>query len=126
MSSLVSKLDKVFSQYIRRSHADEGGTVRCVTCPALMFWKEADCGHWVKRQHMSVRWDERNVGPQCTRCNHFNGGRQDEFSGYIIKRYGVAVHDELLQLKHQQKKWVRFELEEKVNFYTEKLSGLPS
>src|SRR5262245_7453313 len=94
LSSLETKLDSLLSQYIRRSAADEGGTVSCVTCRKLMFWKEAQCGHWVKRQHRAVRWDERNVGPQCAQCNHWKDGAQDEFSGHIIRTYGLAVHEE--------------------------------
>jgi hypothetical protein len=126
LSQLEKKLDKVFSEYIRRKDADEGGTVRCVTCPKLMHWKDSDCGHWVKRQHRAVRWDERNVGTQCTRCNHFMGGAQDEFSQHIIVEHGLEAHDDLLRLKHQPMKWTRLDLEEKVNFYTDKLRNLPT
>ncbi len=126
LNALVKKLDWVFSQFIRRRNADEGGTVRCVTCPKLMHWRESDCGHFVKRQHMSVRWDERNVGTQCTQCNHFNGGRQDEFAQHVIAEHGVNTFDELMSLKHQPKKWTRLDLEEKINFYNDKLRNLPS
>jgi hypothetical protein len=126
LSYLEDKLDKLFSQYIRRSHADAGGTVRCVTCPKLMFWKEADCGHWVKRQHRAVRWDERNVGPQCSRCNHFMGGVQDEFSQHIIVQHGLCVHDELLRLKHTVFKVNRVFLEDKIQTYKQKLEELPA
>jgi hypothetical protein len=121
LGQLEKKLDKVFSEYVRRKDADEGGTVRCVTCPKLMHWKESDCGHFVKRQHRSVRWDTRNVGTQCTRCNHFMGGVQDQFAQHIIAEHGVQVFDELLQLKHLTVKWTRIDLEEKINFYKAKI-----
>jgi hypothetical protein len=124
LSSLEKKLDQVFSQYVRRSHADEGGTVKCVTCPRLLFWKEADCGHWIKRQHRSVRWDERNVAPQCTRCNHFQGGAQDEFSAHIISVHGIETHQELIRLKHEVRKFSRTDLEELIVEYKTKLSEL--
>jgi hypothetical protein len=124
ISSLEDKLDALFSQYIRRSHADEGGTVSCVTCKKLMFWKDSDCGHWIKRQHRAVRWDERNVAPQCTRCNHFQGGAQDEFSGYIIATHGADVHAELLRLKHTVFKVTRLFLEERIQYYKAKGEAL--
>lgn len=124
LSALEEKLDGLLSQYIRRSHADEGGTVMCVTCRRLMFWKESQCGHWVKRQHRAVRWDERNVGVQCPRCNHFMSGAQDEFSKYIIVRYGLDVHDELLRLKHTIFKVTRSFLEESIERYKQKLKEL--
>jgi hypothetical protein len=124
LSALEKKLDKVFSEYVRRSHADEGGTVSCVTCRKLMFWRDADCGHYIKRQHRSVRWDERNVGPQCTSCNHFNGGRQDEFGWHILDRYGTDVIAELRRLKHQVMKFTREDLEDLIACYKAKLEML--
>lgn len=126
LSSMEDKLDSLFSQYVRRTHADAGGTVRCVTCPKLMFWKESDCGHFVKRQHRAIRWDERNVGPQCTRCNHFMGGVQDQFAQHIIAAHGLHVLDELLRLKHTVFKVTRMFLEEQIEAYRMKLEELPA
>jgi hypothetical protein len=124
LSDLEKKLDKVFSQYIRLKDADAGGTVECVTCNQLFFWKETDCGHFIKRQHRSVRWDERNVGVQCTRCNHYMGGRQDDFSRYIIKTYGYTIFDELMRLKYQTMKFSRLDIQQKIDEYKEKLESL--
>lgn len=118
LKALVKKLDKAFSEYIRQRDADEGGTVRCVTCPKLMFWKDADCGHWIKRQHRSVRWDERNAGPQCQRCNHFLGGAQDEFAKHIVAQYGLRAMDELLSEKHVVRKYSREDIEKLIAFYS--------
>lgn len=124
LKSLEKKLDKIFSDYTRLRAADQGGTVRCVTCPKLMYWKEADCGHWIKRQHRSVRWDERNVGPQCQRCNHFLGGAQDEFAQHIVAEHGFKAMDELLALKHQVVKHTRDDLEQMIERYAGKLEAL--
>jgi len=118
-SALEKKLDKEFSYYIRRKDADEGGTVSCVTCKGLFHWKDVDCGHFIKRQHRSTRWDTRNCGPQCRRDNHFMGGRQDDYSNYIIKIHGIEVFTELMQLKHQTKKHGRIEIEEMIEKYQE-------
>ena len=121
MSRLEEKLDAVFSRYIRLAAADEGGTVQCITCQKLLHWKESQCGHWVKRQHRSVRWDERNVGVQCRRCNHFLDGAQDEFGLHIITKYGEPVYLELMSLKHQVKKHTKADLETLIETYKEKL-----
>ena len=58
ISSLEDKLDVLFSKYIRRRHADEGGTVQCVTCGKLMHWEKdgAQAGHFVRRSHRATRW----------------------------------------------------------------------
>jgi 5-methylcytosine-specific restriction endonuclease McrA len=124
LSDLEKKLDKVFSQYIRLKGADAGGTVECVTCNQLFYWKETDCGHFIKRQYRSVRWDERNVGVQCTRCNHYMGGRQDDYSRYIIKTYGYLVFDELMRLKYQTMKFTKLDIQQKIDEYKEKLECL--
>jgi hypothetical protein len=124
MSAMEKKLDKIFSEWIRRSHADEGGTVACVTCKRLLYWKDSDCGHYIKRQHRAVRWDERNVGPQCTSCNHFNGGRQDEFGWHIIKKHGLETLDQLMQMKHKVMKLTRADLEDLIAAYKAKLEML--
>jgi len=116
-SALEKKLDKEFSYYIRRKDADEGGTVVCVTCNGFFHWKDVDCGHFIKRQHRSTRWHERNCGTQCRRDNHFMGGRQDDYSQYIIKTHGQEVFEELMQLKYQTKKHSRTEIEEMIEKY---------
>jgi hypothetical protein len=110
LSSLEKKLDRVFSEYIRQRDADEGGTVSCCTCGRLMFWKESDAGHFVKRQHRATRWNPMNCAPQCQRCNHWMGGRQDDFSRYIIHRYGLKTYDELMSLKYRTVKHTRADL----------------
>ncbi len=97
-----------------------------MTCPKLMYWKESDCGHFVKRQHRAVRWDPRNVAPQCTRCNHFMGGVQDQFAQHIIASYGVNGLDDLLRLKHTVFKVSRQFLEEQIQLYQRKLEELPA
>ena len=124
LSQLEKKLDRIFSEFIRREDADEGGTNQCVTCGKYEFWKDLDAGHFVKRQHRSVRWDERNVHPQCTRCNHFMGGRQDDMALYIVRLYGKDCLTELMQLKYQTKKHTRVELEEMIDKYKKKVEEL--
>ena len=118
-SALEKKLDKEFSYYIRRKDANENGDVGCITCGLAFHWKEVDCGHFIKRQHRSTRWDERNCSTQCRRDNHFMGGRQDDFAKAIMERYGKEVFEELMQLKYQTKKHSRIEIEEMIEKYQE-------
>lgn len=124
LSSLERKLDTIFSEYVRRKDADAGGTVRCVTCPRLLFWREAHAGHFIKRQHRSTRWDERNVAPQCPSDNVFKGGCQDEFAAHIIEQHGHEVFTELMAKKHQVKKYTRSDLEALITEYKTKLKEL--
>ena len=111
MKSLRDKLDRVFSQFIRLRDSDENGTVACVTCGALKHWKEVHAGHFIKRQHMSVRWDPRNCAGQCCKCNLYMGGQQDVFAMVILRKHGADVLSELLSMKHEPRKFSRYELE---------------
>ena len=79
-SKLVKKLDTVFSQYIRRSNADNNGYCTCVTCNKTFHWKEIQAGHFMSRKFYSVRWSEENVKPQCVACNVYRAGEQYKYS----------------------------------------------
>ena len=124
ISSLEIKADGVFSQYIRLRVADEGGTVSCVTCGKLMFWKDAECGHFIKRGSRGVRYDERNCNVQCTRCNHFLGGNDGVYAVYIIDTYGRDVYEELKGWKSKEFKRYRTDYEELIETYKAKLEAL--
>lgn len=117
--SLIKKLDGIFSKWVRLSAADEGGTVQCVTCPKLMHWTggEAQAGHFVKRQHLATRFDERNVNVQCVRCNKWLNGNEGEHGAYIIRKHGLPAHDELMALKREVRKFTREELEGLIEKY---------
>ena len=118
LKSLEKKLDRVFSEYIRKRDADEGGTVACVTCGKLFFWRDIQAGHWVKRGHRAVRWDERNVYPQCPRDNKWLNGAQDEMAAHIIRKHGAETIDELLRLKKTVVKHTRADLEAMIERYS--------
>jgi hypothetical protein len=126
LSALEAKLDGMFSEWIRRSSADEGGTVGCVTCGKLMYWKNdgAQAGHFIKRQHRSVRWDERNVHVQCVYCNKWRNGEEGQHGDYIIRTHGIDAHQDLFRLKHQVKKYTRSDLEALITEYKTKLKEL--
>lgn len=124
LKSLEKKLDRVFSEYIRRRDANEGGTVSCVTCGKLMHWKECHASHFVKRQHRSTRWDERNVHAQCPRENVYMGGSQDLMAGYILDKYGIAVLEELLELRERIVKYTRQDLIDLIEHFNRKIVEL--
>ena len=119
-SKLVKKLDTVFSQWIRLSNADNNKNCICVTCNKTFFWKEIQAGHFMSRKHYSIRWDERNVKPQCVGCNVFKYGEQYKFSLFLGKDAA-----EVLYLKSKEiVKFTNYELEDKINDYSLRLKKL--
>jgi len=87
-AALDKRLWPEFSAYIRRRDADEGGTVSCISCGVLKFWKEGDCGHYLSRNYGPIKYDEMNNHFQCKPCNGFFEGVKDDYRKALIKRYG--------------------------------------
>jgi len=120
--SLVTKLDTVFSQYIRRKDAvNEIAT--CVTCGKKDHYKKLQCGHFMSRRHYSTRWEENNVGVQCYGCNITNQGMQYAFSKYLTK-IDNNLPDELLIKSKQIVKFADVDLIDMINKYTSLLDSL--
>ena len=119
-SKLVKKLDTVFSQYIRRSNADNNGYCTCVTCNKTFHWKEIQAGHFMSRKHYSIRWDERNVKPQCVACNVYRAGEQYKYSLFL----GSEVANVLYLQSKEIVKFTNYELEDMINNYSDKLKKL--
>ena len=119
-SKLVKKLDTVFSQYIRRSNADNNGYCTCVTCNKTFHWKEIQAGHFMSRKHYSTRWDERNVKTQCVACNVYRAGEQYKYSLFL----GSEVANVLYLQSKEIVKFTNYELEDMINDYSEKLKKI--
>lgn len=70
LSSIISDADTVFSRYIRMAAADNKGIASCYTCETKKHFSLLECGHYMKRGNLFLRFDERNCRPQCKMCNH--------------------------------------------------------
>ena len=115
-TQVVAKLDKVFSEYIRRRYAKDD-IATCVTCSKKDHWKKLQAGHFMSRKHYSTRWDEDNVQVQCSGCNVFRYGEQYKFSKYL----GSEKAEELHQKSKQVVKFSTAELEEMIEYYKDLL-----
>lgn len=112
--SLVDKLDKVFSIYIRRRFA-VNDIAECVTCGKKEHWSKLQCGHFMSRKHMSTRWNEDNCQVQCAGCNVFRYGEQYLFSQYLGNNLSEQLHKESKIIT----KFTDVELQEKIDYYTQ-------
>ena len=93
-------LDAIFSTYIRLRDADERGYVVCCNCGRGLHWTEATNGHFVKRRHRTLRWDELNCHSECGPCNlaDVNLG----YAEYMASRYGPDVFKLLESRKNKR------------------------
>lgn len=71
--TLITKLDRAFSIYIRASAANRKGQAKCFTCDRRTHWRQLQCGHFMSRQYYAMRWDELNAYAQCRACNLRSG-----------------------------------------------------
>lgn len=144
----INKLDKVVSLYVRLRDSKEFHYkyFRCVSCGRLLPVSNADCGHYVGRMHMSLRFDTRNVNAECRSCNRF---QSDHLIGYrrtlvlrlgkesFSKKYPNAPLDmakvkelgeqqvSLLELQGRQtKKWSVFELQQLYIWFSQQIIAM--
>jgi len=116
---LIKKLDNVFSEYIRRKDA-KNDIATCVTCGKKDHWKKLQNGHFMSRKHYATRWDEDNVGVQCSACNVFRYGEQYLFAKYL----GTEKADMLLNKSRETVKFPDWEIQEMIDLYKTKISLL--
>jgi hypothetical protein len=100
IKALEKRADDLFSQFVRRRDSNYAGRVRCCTCGHVGHWKEFDCGHYIQRKYLSVRYAEKNTGPQCRNCNRRKDGEQLRFCFYLERKYGKPAVEEIDRASH--------------------------
>ncbi len=124
--TLIKKLDAIFSEYIRRKHANKNGIVKCYTCNKKAYWKGEGMqnGHFISRNSRILRWREDNCRPQCYSCNCHFYGRQYVFALNLNKEYGYNIAEELLIESKKIIKQSDQDLLDLIDEYKEKVSLL--
>lgn len=118
--TLVRKLDTVFSKFIRLRDSKQGA-FQCVSCRKYKPYSQADCGHFVNRRFMALRWAEKNCHAQCRSCNRFSEGAGSEYTLFMIDTYGREYVDYLNSYKNEVVKYSDFELEQLIKDYTKRV-----
>lgn len=80
LSDLIKVADDWFSKWIRLSNANKDGLVTCYTCDTILRWQDAQCGHYVKRGNLFLRFDPRNCRVQDKACNEYKDGNYAEYT----------------------------------------------
>jgi len=119
LQTLVNDLDIIFSRYIRLKDADVNGIETCYTCPDSKHWKHMQCGHFVKRGNMYLRFSEENCKPQCKHCNEDLDGNVPAYATHLEADRSGSV--EILQEQGRiVKHWSRDELKSMIGEYSRK------
>lgn len=124
-ATLKNKLDKVFSEYVRRRFAGQSGLVACVSCSRVKRWQEQQAGHFVSRVRLATRWDLENTNPQCSACNVLLRGNAVWYARWLENRYGPSIFTTLDERSRQTVKFTRADLQSMIDDFNAKLKELP-
>lgn len=117
VSRWKKELDRVFSIYIRKRDKNI-----CFTCKR--YFERLQAGHFISRQHNSVRYSEMNTNAQCVACNVWKRGNIGEYAHQLIEKYGQKKFKELVAEGRKIKQWDKKELEKLVELYKQKTKDL--
>lgn len=115
--NMKAKLDKEFSLFIRYRDAYPNGTFRCISCGKIKPFEQADCGHFINRRHMALRFDETNCNAQCRSCNRFDEGNILGYRRGLIQKHGEQKVILLEARKHDTLKFTDFEYTHLIKYY---------
>ena len=125
---LKKKLDDIISLYVRRRASDWRGNALCITCGVEKPYKELHAGHYVPRDNYSVRYDLRNLAPQCFKCNMklpgCKAGNITQYTKYLVSQYGWPWVEKLIKDGEQSRQWTPEELRQEIVRYQELLKTL--
>ena len=125
-TGLKAKLDKVFSQYIRLRDRMPGGVFRCISCGQIKPIEQADCGHYINRQHMATRFSEVNCNAQCRSCNRFDEGNMQGYRRGLVQKYGEQRVLLLESQKYETRKYTDYEYEALIKHYRAEIKKMMS
>lgn len=119
------KLDRVFSEYIRLRDSNPNGWVKCYCCGKIIFWnKGCHNMHFIPRQHLSLRFNEKNCHAGCVKCNSFNNGNIEEYVLHLMKDYGIDIIQNLRNMKHILTKISDTEYKFMISYYQNEVKKL--
>ncbi len=114
--TLKNSLDVVFSKFIRNRDTVDGWGY-CISCNKPTLYEKGDCGHYIGRNHLGLRWSENNCAFQCRICNRFEEGNKVGFKRGLIKKYCETTVN-LLDIRQKDNvKYSRFELQALIDHY---------
>lgn len=119
----LTKLDTVFSIYIRKRDSVDG-IIMCISCGKPVKWEQSDCGHYINRKHMATRFDEQNCNAQCRSCNRFDEGNIQGYRRGLIRKIGEKAIQLLEIRKFNTCKLSQSEINILEKYYKQKTKAL--
>ena len=96
-ATAMRRADRAFSLYIRTRDSQKffGKQFQCISCGRILPIEQCDAGHYVNRQHQSLRYNEFNVNGQCRHCNRFDEGNMQGYRQGLVEKHGELMVKQL-------------------------------
>lgn len=125
LQDLIKEADTIFSRWLRLSSSDKDGNVSCFTCDTIKHWTLQQCGHYVKRGNLFLRFDPRNCRVQCEGCNVYKDGNYAEYTRRLeAERPGITEY--LMEESRLVYKSTREEIKNIIKEYAVKIKIIQS
>jgi hypothetical protein len=129
---LTKALDQVIRDILK---IEAGANPQCFVCGKHLAWfHPQECpyglqvGHFVSRRVYPLRWDLKNVFPQCSADNYTHQHNQLPFTARIIEEFGPQrieyLNNKYQEYKKRGKTLTRLEKEALLNKLQDYLDGL--
>jgi hypothetical protein len=123
MPELIERLDDLVSQWVRYSAVGPDGLVECFTCRKRFRPQDVDAGHYLTRECKYLRFDLRNIRPQCRPDNRSKYGMRPEF-GKRLDEENEGITEILLEESRIIHHWTRDELKQMILEFEQKIKQL--
>src|SRR6185369_17519196 len=89
LKKLKLEADRVFSHFIRNRDKH-----KCYTCGKELEDNQSQCGHYISRSYLALRYDERNCHCQGVECNVFKSGNMAVYAIRLTEQFGYSILEE--------------------------------
>jgi len=118
------KLDRVFSEYIRRLAWTVSVLFKCFICGRPLTFLSSVAGHWRKRRHLGTRWHEKNAHAICPACNTRDESDPSWYLAAMIRAYTPDELQEIIDLSNKEVHFTESEGQEMIKKYQKLIKEL--
>lgn len=123
LPELIDRLDGLISKWVRYSVMGSDGLTECYTCGKRFKPSDLDAGHYRPRACQFLRFDLRNIKPQCRSDNRAKYGMAAQFGKRLEEENG-GITEILLEESKIIHHWTREELKQMILEYEGKVASL--
>lgn len=116
LSSLIKELDGHFSRFIRKRDTVDGKVI-CFLTGEKMDFIDAQCGHFIDRDQMPTRYDERNCHAVSEETNCYDPDHKEKYRAKMLQVYGLEEIERLERKSKGLQKFFKFEIEDLIEYY---------